>query len=389
MTSNDGHPQNKSMPLFGLKVVDLTNWLGGYTGRLLSDLGADVVHITTPGRRSPRDAADFVRHFGKTVKMNASSSVASGDIADLLNESTILITDVAPAILRQADLHPEQTTARWPGLIHVAITPYGLSGPHADTPASDLTLLAAGGLLYLCGDPDRPPVRPYGEQSAIVASLHATVATLIAVAAYDDDRCGQVVDVSAQEAVAHSLENAVQYFDCEGTIRRRRGAGPVEAGVGLFRARDGYVYLLASMGGKNLSWNALAAWLVDSGAAGAEELTSTEWSSTRFRRTPEAVDRFLEIFDSFGCMRSKNDICVEGQARGISLAPVLEPGDLLENAQLKSRQFFHTVDFDGVEVQLPGLPYKFDTSDVGRFDLVTVNSSTVAGSTPAVAGAKS
>ena len=120
--------------------------------------------------------------------------------------------------------------------MHVAISPFGLTGPYADRPASDLTLMAAGGLLALAGEPDRQPVRAWGEQTAVIAGVHATTATLIALHVLETESRGQIVDLSVQEAVAHSIENAAQYLDLEGVVRRRAGAGPQESAPGCSAA---------------------------------------------------------------------------------------------------------------------------------------------------------
>ena len=360
------------MPLEGLIVIDLTTWLGGYAGRLMSDLGAKVVHVVSPdSARQHRSVLpeDLFNHFGKIEEVRGTRGIVTGsDIDDLLHGASILLTDFAPAQLQARGLHPDDTRRRWPELIHVAITPHGMTGPDANLPATDLTLLADGGLLYLSGDADRPPVRPVAQQAAVVTSLHATVATLIAVIAFDDDGQGQLVDVSAQEAVAHSVENAVQYFDCERFIRGRRGVGPVEAGSGLFDCKDGYVYILTTMGGSNLNWDAAIQWLIDAGASGSERLREPAWKESEFRRTPRAISEFRAIFDDYAVSRTRIEITTEGQARGISVAPVWEPNDLLTSDQLQFRSFFHDVDCDGQPLRFPGLPYRFLESVVGRFD---------------------
>ena len=369
---DDQIASTSGMPLEGLTVIDLTTWIGGYAGRILSDLGADVVHVVAPdgvnGRRD-HDVERMFSNFGKIeMSRGAGEAICLADVEDLLEEASILITDINPANLNRYQLHPDETTRRWPALIHVAITPYGLDGPQANFPATDLTLLADGGLLYLSGDSDRAPVRPAADQTTVVTSLHATVATLMAVTALDHDGLGQIVDVSAQEAVAHSLENAVQYFDCETFIRRRKGAGPAEAGVGLFSCIDGYVYILTTMGGASLGWEATVQWLIDEQTSGAEKLREPQWQDSSFRRSPEAMTYFRTVFEDFSGSRTKETIYSNAQARGISVAPVSEPTDLLHSGQLASRSFFHHVNIGGKEIQFPGLPYRFLNSTVGRFD---------------------
>lgn len=348
-------------PLAGVTAVDVTTSLGEYTGRLLADLGAEVIRIQpTTGHRSKH--RDVFMNAGKHIHRGAPDAE---ELDRLLSEAQILLTSEGPAQLRARGLDPADVSDRFPGLIYVAISPFGLTGPHADRPASDLTLMAAGGLLALAGDPDREPLRAWGEQTSIIAGAHAATATLMALHVLEADGVGQVVDVSVQEAVAHSLENAAQYFDLEGVVRRRVGAGPQEAGTGLFRCADGWIYLVGGLGGKPLAWPAIHEWLVENGVDHADELDAEQWQQAGFRRSEPACIRFREIFEGFAATRTKSDLFAAGQKRGISIAPVATPDDLMTDPQLVARNYFRVVDVDGSAMTLPGPPYRFRTSTVG------------------------
>ena len=153
-------------------------------------LGADYV-VATLGQR--------------IEQLDPAEPAEARRLAELLDGADMVVTDEVPG--RLGEWGPEFGRER-PGLVQVVITPYGLDGPYADRPATDLTLLAAGGLLNLAGEPDRAPVRPAGGLAGFASGLHATVGGLIALLERKDSGKGQVVDVSAQQAVAHSLENA-------------------------------------------------------------------------------------------------------------------------------------------------------------------------------------
>lgn len=347
-----------SAPLAGVTVVDLTTTLGEYTGRLLADLGADVLRLDPGSATSPHRRAFM--NAGKRIRQDVPATLDR-----LLDGAQMLITSVGPAALRIQGLDPQEVTARHPGLIHVAISPFGLTGPYADRPASDLTLLAAGGLLALAGDPDREPVRAWGEQTAIIAGVHAATAALIALHVLETESRGQLVDLSVQEAVAHSLENAAQYYDLEDVVRRRAGAGPQEAGTGLFRCLGGWIYLVGGLGGKPLAWRAITEWLTEAGTTGAEVLDENCWQQPGYRRSVEACSRFRAIFENFAATRTKAELFGSGQKRGISIAPVATPRDLLDDPQLVARNYFRDVDVDGTTVTVPGPPYRFRHSTVG------------------------
>lgn len=353
-----------SGPLKGLRVLDISGAVGAYVGRLFADLGAEVTRVAHP----LDNVHDWPRHrriFLEAGKLPSEMQPGSAAWRETLDGADILITTGGPTELRSWLLDPRTTRAGRPSLIHTNISGYGLTGPLAERPHSDLTRLAAGGLLYLGGDPDREPVRPYAEQSSIAASLHAAVATLISVRRRDKTGKGDFIDVSAQEAVAHSLENAVQYVDLENKVRARAGSGPQEAGTGLFRCADGWVYLVTSIGGKKLRWDELVEWLTAEKTPRAETLAGPEWGDLAYVRSPEAVTRFRAIIEDFMQHRSKRELYEEGQLRSISIAPVSSPQDLLDNPQLHALGFFATYQEDGQEFAFPGAPYRFSKSWVG------------------------
>jgi benzylsuccinate CoA-transferase BbsE subunit len=366
MSENTPAP-DLAAPLDGITVVDLTTPLGEYTGRLLADLGAEVIRVETPVSAGSPHRRAFM-NAGKTIRHGAPSAA---ELDELLGRAQILITSEGPAALRCKGLDPTVLTRRHSLLVHLAISPFGLTGPYADRPATDLTLLAAGGLLALAGDPDREPVRAGGKQTAVIAGVHAATAALIALHVLETESRGQIVDLSVQEAVAHSIENAAQYLDLEGVVRRRVGAGPQEAGTGLFRCTDGWIYLVGGLGGKPLAWEAIGDWLIEGGTVEATELRADRWQQPEWRRTPQANMRFRELFEGFAAARTKAELFAAGQKRGISIAPVATPEDLLTDPQLVARNYFRIIDVDGAPTMLPGPPYRFRNSTVGPGDVRT------------------
>lgn len=363
-------------PLEGVRVIDLTTRLGAYTGRLLSDLGAEVIRVEPRGGAPERNHApqteDGISFGFAFTEAGKQSLIADSSDADnavqlerLLDTAQMLLTSEGPALLRARDLHPENVTDRHPGLVHVSISPFGLTGPYADRPASDLTLLAAGGLLGLAGDPDREPLRAWGNQTSVIAGVHAATAALIALLSLESTGRGQIVDLSVQEAVAHSLENAAQYLDLEGVVRKRVGAGPAEAGTGLFQCADGWVYLVGGLGGRPLAWQSITDWLTGQGIDEAETLSADKWQERTWRRSREGSTAFRVIFEKFARTRTKQELYESGQGRGISVAPVATPEDLINDPQLVARDFFRTIDVGGHPLRFPGPPYRFANAYVG------------------------
>ena len=212
-------------PLSGVTVVDMTTALGEYAGRLLADLGADVIRYD--------DAAPTSSH--RRAFMNAGKQIRGWrprgeELTESLLQAQILLTSEGPAALRANDMHPRDVARRHPMLVHVAISPFGLTGPYADRPASDLTLMAAGGLLALAGEPDREPVRAWGQQTAVIAGVHATTATLIALHVLETESRGQIVDLSVRSRIRSRTprNTSTSKVSCAGVPergRRRRAPG--------------------------------------------------------------------------------------------------------------------------------------------------------------------
>ncbi|MEU4173006.1 CoA transferase [Streptomyces sp. NPDC026665] len=368
-------PQHSPAPLDGVRVIDMTTALGAYTGRLFADLGADVIRVEPPGGAPQRSAPPvlpdgtslafaFTEAGKRSVVLDTDDLVPTLELERLLGSADMLITSEGPSALTTLGLHPDDVSSRHPRLIHVSISPFGLTGPWADRPASDLTLLAAGGLLALAGEADRPPVRAWGEQTAVIAGLHAATAALIALLSLEESGGGQIVDVSAQEAIAHSLENAVQYYDLEGIVRRRAGAGPVEAGTGLFTCADGWIYLVGGLGGHPLAWPAITEWLEENGLEEAAELRAPHWQEREWRRSTEGIRTFRALFERFAGERTKEELYEDGQRRGISIAPVSTPHDLLVSPQLTQRGFFRHLAVGDSTLTYPGAPYRFAGMDI-------------------------
>ena len=360
-------------PLAGVRVVEISSSLGSYAGRLFADLGAEVIMVEDAVAPMSRTrgltvgaglSAKFL--FSNAGKLSVTvNSWPAAELLELLESASILITSDGPGALSSRGLSPKLLRNRYPHLVHLAVSPFGQDGPWAERPATDLTLLAAGGLLLLAGDPGRYPVRAAGEQSAIATGLHAAVGGLIALLVAEESGDGQTVDVSAQEAIAHSLENAAQFVDLEGVVRSRVGGTPREAGTGLFACADGLIYLVAGLGGYPLGWSGLVAWIGADGSADAlEQLRSDRWQDPAWRKTDEAIRTFRDLFVKFSKDKFKKELYESGQSYGVSVSPVSTPTDLLENVHLASRDFFVTVEVDGEAVSVPGSPYRFRGLDV-------------------------
>jgi len=371
------HPSTgptETHPCAGIRVIDATNEYGAYAGRLLADLGAEVIRVEPRAgdpmrRREPLvEAVDgtlesafawFVNLNKRSVRLDSNEPDDRAAFLGLLTSADILLESWSDDDAASAEL-AEQVCRSRPDLIRVSITPFGRGGPRTGDEATDLTTLAAGGLLSLGGYPDAEPVAAHGGQSLLAASLFGAVAALIGLISRRRDGRGRHLDVSAQEAVAAALEDAIPQFDLTGRVRRRAGGDPREAGTGVMACKDGYVSIVAGRLGTARAWVALTTWLVEEGVEGAEELVTEAWTSFPYRQRPESIARFGEIFGRFASGLTKTELYLEAQRRNIALAPVNEIGDILEDPQMAARSFFRSVPSDRFEneIVVPGRPYR-------------------------------
>ena len=147
------------------RVLDCTGQLGWLTGRLLADLGADVIKIEPPG--ASLNAPDWRANNAnkRLLSLDLESEAGRGAFLKLAAEADFLLETAGPGSNLAEFFDPDTLRRANPRLIHVSITPFGRTGPRAGWQASDLELMAAGGAMALAGEPDGIPLRITAPQS--------------------------------------------------------------------------------------------------------------------------------------------------------------------------------------------------------------------------------
>lgn len=376
--------------LFGLRVIDMSDSALQYCGKLYAHLGAEVMLLEPPGGCVTRREGPFVNdvphreHSLSFAYLNQGKQGLCLDIAHeegrhvferLLSEADLLIESTpgislpvspgsgpnrATTQTRAPGLDYAHLAALNPRLVVTSISPFGRTGPYASFEATDLVTMALGGLLYLGGYPETEPVGAPGSQAYLAAAQFAAVASLSAVLEAENEQgSGQHVDVSIQECVAMALENAVQFAELEDTVRVRNGGQQRQAGTGVFACRDGLIYLMAGGIASNRFWATTAQWLIEGGAPGAAQLTDAQWNDPAWLARDEAKAIFQSVFVPFASTRTKAELYEDAQRRRIPLCPVSTTRDLLENRQLRHRNYFQSVPhpYSGEMLTMPGAPY--------------------------------
>lgn len=382
-----------------LKVLELRGARTQYCGKLLADLGADVIKVEPPGGDESRALGPFDRgqqhrerslHFfyfntnKRSIVLDLESEAGRALFLQLAQTADIVLESFAPGYLETLGLGYDDLRENNPGLILASITGFGQSGSHAQYKAPDIVPVAMSGMMFLAGYPDDPPNRPYGDQGDYCAGIWGAIGILAALNHRLHSGHGQQVDVSVQEALAFNQETAMQSWDLRGELRERFGEGRMIPsfpelefpGFGTYACKDGHIMAMMSIlaGG---GWEIIVQWMDEYGMA--EELTNEEWrpfirhlglrelveqlkvmSSEEVEMTIAKLDRLDAVLRAFFLTKTKSELYEEAQQRRLVAAPVNSPRDLVESPQFKARGYFREVYHPELERTLlyPGHPYR-------------------------------
>lgn len=341
----------------GLTVLDATDRLGVPAARLLADLGADVTRVVVgpdplhpdragdPGDRRQR-AAEFAYWVGGRPVRRCRTLEQARELAR--QADVVLVSGPATGV-RDSGYLPLADAPDGP--VVAAVTPYGLTGPRADWPGGEATAWAAGGLAFVTGEPDQPPVVPDGQLLCALAGEFVAIAVLAAIRGRQPGDPGELVDVSLQDtAVAVSGEFDLCGLLDDGRLRRRAGGRRTStAPLGMYPAADGLVSIVTLMPGH---WSALRDWIVE--VTGDRSVLDPALAGGPNRRSGPAraqVDRAVERFTR---TLPKQDLFLAGQQRSTPVTPVNQLTDVLADTALSSAGFLADYQVDGRTGRAPG-----------------------------------
>ncbi len=356
--------------LSGRRVLELADEKGVYCGKLLADMGADVIKVEPPTgdrtrlfppltRTGPDGQESLYFLYMNTSKRGVTLDIHTPEgrslFTQLARTADLVVETLAPGTLESLELGYESLRRANPRLVLTSITGFGQTGPHRDFRSSDLVASALGGAMTVTGEEEDPPVRLAGTQAHVAASTVAAVSSLIALLASSQRGEGQHVDISVQEVVASvSHICGVGKWLEDGIIPRRRGTG-LFASVpsGAYTCRDGSVYLMVN---RPLHWTALARWVHE--VTGNQEILDPMFEGASSNRQPyrELLDLFLADFTS---RFSAEALYREGQSRHIAITPINTAAGVAGDAHLASRGFFEEVVHPTAgRLRYPGAPYR-------------------------------
>lgn len=384
--------------LDGIRIIEFTDFTGAYCGRLLADLGAEVIKVEPPDGGHQRHTPPFYSRLPepdnsiafwvhntskKSVVIDLESADGQAEAKRLVLSADAVIEDNPVGWMAARGLSYQTLRAAKPSLVYVSVTGFGQTGPHAGWAYTDIVGQAMGGIMTLAGDPADPPNQLYGSQSDVSASIQAAQGAMLALLHAEATGEGQLVDVSAQESLSMSQETAMMYWDFQQHNRTRTGGksiiGMELPGLGSYKTKDGYIYcmVLAPAGAE---FPELVAWMHEHGLAGplTEEPYATLVANLNMRflsqlmvnpESAAALPQQMAVIEShlqaFFASLPAVEIYEEGQKRRLLIGLVSTPKDIAENNQLRARDWFRVFDFgDGNTVEFPGAPYRLSETPV-------------------------
>jgi crotonobetainyl-CoA:carnitine CoA-transferase CaiB-like acyl-CoA transferase len=332
------HDEARPAPLRGVRVIDMAEGRGEMCGRLLADLGADVLRVEPPGGAPSRSSPPL--HDGVGLRFAVQNAGKRGVVCDhatpagrerllaLLDGADVWIETTPPGTLTALGLGAELVRARNPALVVLSITDFGQTGPYRDWVATDATLLAMGGALSRSGLPGREPLMPPADLALHATAVQASWAALVAYWNRLESGIGDHIDFSCYEATVNVVDPALGVVGTAqvagyGETRGRPAPGPYP----IFRCRDGHVRLVLLA---PRQWQAMRAWLGE-----PDDLQDPELDAIAGRA--RAADRLHAAFAAFFAERDKHALTLEGQARGVPIAPVLTAADVLGAEHFRER----------------------------------------------------
>lgn len=356
------------LPLQGVKVLELGALIAGpYASALFAQFGADVIKIEPPGQGDPLRKWRKL-HQGtslwwyvqsrnkKSVVLDLKTDEGRDIVRRLAAEADIVVENFRPGTLEKWGLGWEMLSADNPGLIMVRISGYGQTGPRRDLPGFAAIAEAMGGLRFVTGFPDRPPVRSGVSIGDTLASLYGALGALMALHHRNTNGGkGQVVDVALYEAVFGVMESLIPEFSAQGFVRQRSGASlPGISPSNTYECRDGQHVVIAGNG------DALFRRLMQ--AIGRDDLATDPGLAHNDGR----VQRNDELDAAIGAWTARHDIdeVVRVLERAeVPVGKIYSAADIAADEHYQARGMLEEhVLADGQRVTLPGIVPKLSAT---------------------------
>jgi len=364
-------------PLAGIKVLELGTLIAGpFCSRMLAEFGAEVIKIEAP------DGGDPIRQWRvlkdgtslwwtvqarnkKSVTLNMKEARGQEIARRLALEADIIIENYRPGVLEKWGIGYEALKAVNPATIMVRLSGYGQTGPMKDLPGFGAIGESMGGLRYVSGHPDRPPVRIGISIGDSVAALHGVIGAMMALRHRDatggrwngrqGDECvagqGQMVDVALYEAVFNMMESLVPEYDHAGVVRERTGGAlPGIVPSNTYTTGDGENIVIAGNGDAIFKRLMLA--------IGRDDMANDPALARNDGRVPRTAE-IDEAIQAWCAGRNIDEALAALKAADVPVGKIYSVRDMMSDPQFLARRMFEQHSFpDGTPIKLPAITPK-------------------------------
>ena len=348
-------------PLAGVKVVELGTLIAGpFASRICAEFGAEVVKVESPDGGDPlrkwRKLYEgtslwwFVQARNKqSLTLNLKHPDGREVLRKLLSEADILIENFRPGVLEKLGFGWEVLHALNPNLVMVRLSGFGQTGPMKDQPGFGAVGESMGGLRYITGFEDRPPVRTGISIGDSIAALWGVIGALMALRHREvNGGKGQVVDVALYEAIFAMMESMVPEFDVFGFIRER--TGNIMPGItpsSIHTSADGKHIQIGANGDAIFKRFMLAIGRAD--LADDASLASNDGRDLRRDELYGVIDRWVGSLPLDAVLAALN-------AADVPASRIFSAEDMFADPQYLAREMFLSAKLpDGKDFKMPGI----------------------------------
>ncbi|KAF0965646.1 CaiB/BaiF CoA transferase family protein [Rhodococcus sp. T7] len=358
-----------TLPLSGVRILDLTDGLGESAGRFLADLGAEVIRVEQPGGSNSRLAPPL--HQGVSIPfalrnankagcvVDLDTAAGQGELRSLVADADILIESLTPGLLAARGLGAAELARINPALVMLSITGFGQNGPYRDWISTEPTLYAMSGVLSRSGEPGAEPLLPPNGLAEEAIGIHAAWSALLAFYDRLHTGRGQYIDLSGFETLVHGFDPG---FGVQGSAAAGRAEDfprnrPDAANFyPVYRCKGGKVRvcLLAKR-----QWRAMFEWL-----GTPEEFAGPEYDTIPARFA--AADRINPLIERLFSAYTADQLVAEGARRGVPVGDLASVAEVLDADHFReSGALLDTEIAPGIDARIPHGYTRFDGCRLG------------------------
>jgi len=372
-------------PLAGLRVLELTGEHAQFCGKLMADLGADVIKIEPPGGQETRNVGPFLNdepgperslyfwHYNTSkrgITLDITTQEGQEVFRKLAATAGLVLESFPAGYLPGLGLGYESLAKDNPSLIMCSVTPFGQDGPWRDYQTSDLLHLAAGGQMASSGYdfedvPDAPPIAPGGGNAWHIASHYAYIGIMGALYHRDFTGEGQYIDVSAHEACSLTTEGAIAIYLSTGEVVRRHTGrhASVDMSPGIQHTTKDGGHINTTRSGSNLTparVKVLGEWMDGYGLA--QDLLDDKYQDPAV--VEESGQHFADVLKNFFANMPLVEAYEGGQELNFPWGAVRTMEEIIGDPHLEDREFFVPVEHPelGREFTYPGAAAIYNAS---------------------------